>query len=189
MSHAPTDEQASILSLAASTDANLMLNALAGAGKTSTLEMIEKVVPKKPILYLCFNKKIADDASKRMASTTTVRTFNSLGHRIWAASLGSKRITLDPRKSQNLFKGIIDETPRRDQGPLWDSYWNVIHGVGLAKALGYIPEGKYPSAKRLISQSAFHSSLEETPDDLTAEWLTDNLGAGRVGGGPAGPSG
>ena len=171
MSHAPTDEQASILSLAASTDANLMLNALAGAGKTSTLEMIEKVVPKKPILYLCFNKKIADDASKRMASTTTVRTFNSLGHRIWAASLGSKRITLDPRKSQNLFKGIIDETPRRDQGPLWDSYWNVIHGVGLAKALGYIPEGKYPGAKRLISQSAFHSSLEETPDDLTADLI------------------
>lgn len=170
-SHSPTEEQTHILSLAASTDSNLLINAYAGCGKTSTLEMIEKVVPKKPILYLCFNKKIADDATRRMASTTTVRTFNSLGHRIWAASLGSKKISLDARKSQNLFKEIIDETPRRDQGPLWDSYWNVIHGVGLAKALGYIPEGKYPSAKRLISQSAFHSSLEETPDDLTADLI------------------
>jgi len=167
----PTAEQESILALARDTDANLSLNAYAGCGKTATLEMIEKVVPKRPILYLCFNKKIADDATRRMLSTTTVRTFNSLGHRIWAASLGAKKISLDARKSQNLFKEIIDETPRRDQGPLWDSYWNVIHGVGLAKALGYIPEGKYPSAKRLISQSAFHSSLEETPDDLTADLI------------------
>jgi superfamily I DNA/RNA helicase len=167
----PTAEQESILALARDTDANLSLNAYAGCGKTATLEMIEKVVPKRPILYLCFNKKIADEASKRMLSTTTVRTFNSLGHRIWAASLGSKKISLDARKSQNLLKGIIDETPRRDQGPLWDSYWEVIHGVALAKALGYIPEGKYPTAKRLISQAAFHSSLEETPDDLTADLI------------------
>lgn len=168
---APTVEQSHILSLTSGSESNLMLNALAGTGKTSTLEMIERATKTKPILYLCFNKKIADDASKRMLSTTTVRTFNSLGHRIWASSLGSKKLTLDARKSATILRSMIDETPRRDQGPIWDSFWEVVHGVGLAKALGYIPEGKYPTKPRLISQSSFHSSLEETPDDLTADLI------------------
>jgi superfamily I DNA/RNA helicase len=171
LSLTPTDEQAHILDLASGSEAPLMLNALAGCGKTSTLEMIERAVKTKPILYLCFNRKIADDATKRMLSTTTVRTFNSLGHRIWAASLGSKRLTLDAKKSAALLRSIIDETPKRDQGPIWDSFWEVVHGVGLAKALGYVPEGKYPNARRLCTQSGLHSSLDESPDDLTADLI------------------
>lgn len=169
MTHSPTDEQAHILSLATGSDENLLINALAGTGKTSTLEMIERAVKTKPILYLCFNKKIADDASKRMLSTTTVRTFNSLGHRIWAQSYGN--LSLDAKKSATLLRSIIDETPRKDQGPLWDSFWEVVHGVGMAKALGYVPDGKYPNAKRLIAQGPFHARLEEAPDDLTADLI------------------
>lgn len=166
----PTAEQSAILALATGTEDNIMVNALAGTGKTSTLELIERAVTTKPILYLCFNKKIADDASKRMLSTTTVRTFNSLGHRIWAKSQ-SKNLTLDPKKSQTILRGIINETPRKDQGPLWDSFWEIVHGVGLAKALGYVPEGKFPNARRLIGTPAFHAALDETPDDLTADLI------------------
>lgn len=166
----PTSEQEHILSLSTGTEDNLMINALAGTGKTTTLEMIERAVKAKPILYMCFNKKIADDASKRMLSTTTVRTFNSLGHRIWAKSC-SMNLTLDPKKSHTILREIINETPRKASGPLWDSYWSVIHGVALAKALGYVPTGKYPSARRLIDASALASRLEETPDDLTADLI------------------
>ena len=36
---------------------------------------------------MCFNKAIAIEAEKRMRSATTVRTFNSLGHKIWAAAV------------------------------------------------------------------------------------------------------
>lgn len=169
MTHAPTEEQERILDLARNCEDNLIINALAGTGKSSTLEMIERAVKTKPILLLCFNKKIAEDASKRMLSTTTVRTFNSLGHRIWASAYGNLR--LDPKKSQTILREIINETPKREAGPLWDSYWEVIHGVGLAKALGYVPEGKYPNAKRLCTQAQFHRSLEESPDDLTADLI------------------
>ena len=171
MPHDPTAEQEHILNLTRETEDNLMIGALAGTGKSSTLEMIEHATKTKPILLLCFNKKIADDASKRMLSTTTVRTFNSLGHRIWSASLGPKRLTLDPRKSATILRSMIDETPKRDQGPLWDSFWEVVHGVGLAKSLGYIPAGKYPDRKRLVDQAAFHASLDEQPDDLTADLI------------------
>src|SRR5258705_8598377 len=144
-----TDEQLAILSAATETGDNLMLNALAGTGKTSTLELIERAVPTKPILYLVFNKKNADEATERMLSTTTVRTFNSLGHRIWAQSQ-SKNLRLNAKKSGDILRELIKESPSRTQGDLWASYHEVVAGVTLPKALGSIPEGKFPTAKRLL---------------------------------------
>lgn len=166
----PTAQQTSILDAAKSSSTNLMLNALAGCGKTSTLEMIERVVDTKPILYLVFNKKNAEEAEERLLSTTTVRTFNSLGHRIWAKSVG-KNLKLDSKKTQTILRSLINETPKAQQGPIWDSYWEIIQGVGLAKALGYVPDGAFLQAKRLISQSSFHASLDEAPDDLISDLI------------------
>src|SRR5258708_39161634 len=165
-----TDEQLAILSAATETSNNLMLNALAGTGKPSTLEIVKRAVKAKPILYLVFNKKNADEATERMLSTTTVRTFNSLGHRIWAQTQ-SKVLRLNAKKSGDILRELIKESPSRSQGELWDSYHEVIAGVGLAKALGYVPEGKYPNAKRLLTQSRFHSLLDERPDDLTSDLI------------------
>lgn len=166
----PTDEQSTILA-AAQASGNLMINALAGTGKTSTLEMIEKALDVRPILYLVFNKKNAEEAKDRMLSTTTIRTFNSLGHRIWTAACARKRISLAPRKTQDVLRSFIEQVPRRDQAPFWNSFWAVVGGVALAKALGYVPEGKFPNARRLITREAFHLAMEEEPDDFTADLI------------------
>lgn len=171
MPHSPTDEQVAVLDLARTTNTNLMLNAYAGCGKTSTLEMIEHAVSTKPILYLVFNTRNAKEAEKRMLSTTTVRTFNSLGHRVWAKTQG-KNLTLQPKKVPDILREIIKSVKRKDaQGPMWDSFWEVVNGVAMAKALGYVPDGKYPQAKRLCTQSELHRHLDETPDDLTSDLI------------------
>src|SRR5258706_16250769 len=113
----PTDDQLNIFAADPLPKDNLMLNPLAGKGKPSTLELIEKAVPAKPILYLVFNKKNADEATDRMLSTTTVRTFNSLGHRIWAASQ-SKNLRLNAKKTGDILRELIKESPSRSQGEL-----------------------------------------------------------------------
>lgn len=164
-----TDEQLAILS-AAKIEGNLMLNALAGCGKTSTLEAIDKIAPEKPALYLVFNKRNADEATSRMLSTTTVRTFNALGHRIWQSAI-SPRLKLEPRKTYAIFKDIADELRGEAARAVWDTYSEVSRGVEMAKALGYIPEGVYPNAKRLISQAALHNHMDEEPDDLVSDLL------------------
>lgn len=168
--HAPTDEQLDIVSAATHTEDNLQINALAGTGKTTTLEMIQAEIKTKPILYLAFGAKIVKEAEKKFPSTTTIRTFNSMGHRVWAAGQ-AKNLVLNKAKSNDIYTGIINETPKAQQGILWDVKWDVINAVGLAKALGYIPEGKFPHAKPLISQAEFHASLEEPPDDLTSDLI------------------
>lgn len=168
----PTAEQSHILDLVLSRKDNLLINALAGSGKTATLEMIQNVAS-PPILCLAFNKRIADAMGKRFLSTTTVRTLNSLGHRIWGACCAG-RITLDAKKVQSILGALIDELPKPLRGAAHDEYWNVISAVALAKALGYIPEGKYPGSTRLISREAFFASLDEVPSEL-AEELTDTV--------------
>ncbi len=168
--HNPTPEQEAILTAARTTSANLLIEANAGCGKTSTLEMIERAAKAKPVLYLVFNTKNAKEAEKRMLSTTTVRTFNSMGHRIWAASQ-SRGMTVDPKKCGDLLRTMIKESPRSAQGAMWDSYWDVISAVGMAKAVGYIPDGAYLNVKRMCTRDEFHATLDETPDDLTADLI------------------
>lgn len=170
----PTLEQQSILDFATTESENLMITAFAGCGKTSTLEMIDGAVKKQPHLFLCFNKAIANEASKRMVSTTTVRTFNSLGHRIWANHCGSN-LRLNTRKVPEIFRALVDEAKKAERAEMWNVYDQVIFGVNLARAHGYIPEGHTYAARSLISQTNFHQRLDESPDDLVSDLLDSVL--------------
>lgn len=169
-----TLEQDHILDLASTTTSNLMIDAYAGTGKTTTLEMIERAAKQKPVLYLVFNKRNAKEAEDRMLSTTTVRTFNSLGHRIWSKAC-AKNLSMDFKKTQTILRSIIDESPKAARNVIWDVFYDVVDAVGRAKAIGYVPEGKYPNAKRLCSQHGFHRSLESKPDDLVSDLVDATL--------------
>ncbi len=187
-----TDEQLDIINAAACTGDNLMIDAYAGCGKSSTLLAIERAVESQPILYLVFNTenaiKIASedqlarekkkpaphhslDPADRVLSTTCVRTFNSCGHRIWADSQG-RNLKLDPKKSQAIFKELTNAVRDREtKDVMWAVYQEVISGVGFAKSIGYVPEGVYPHALRLADRGMFHSALDEVPDELTADLI------------------
>lgn len=166
----PTQEQQSILDFAVREPANLMITAFAGCGKTSTLEMIDGAVRKQPHLFLCFNKAIANEATKRMASTTTVRTFNSLGHRIWAQHTGSN-LKLNTRKCPDIFRALVEDSPKSSRNEIWAAYDQVLAGVNLARAHGYIPASHVYASRSLITQSAFHEHLDEVPDDLCSDLI------------------
>lgn len=170
----PTPEQTHILNLACTSTDNIMIQALAGTGKTSTLEMIEGAVLTKPILYMCFNRKIADDATKRMASTTTVRTFNSLGHRIWAKTIG-KGFKPEGKKTQEILRLLIDDAAKDERRKLWDNFWQICAGVATAKCIGYIPKGYARTEKRLADEIALEDALDEEPDEFTLQWINTVL--------------
>lgn len=165
-----TEEQDHILSLVSRTGDNLIINALAGCGKTSTLEMIEKVVPQKPILYLVFNKRNKDEAVEKMLGTTTVSTLNGMGHKVWGATIG-KRLIVDDKKTRKIFQSIVEAAPKTVQSELWACYGETVSGVRLAKALGYIPLDRYPKTVPLTTKQELHNALEEKPDDLVSDLI------------------
>lgn len=166
----PTPEQTSILDFATSESSNLMITAYAGTGKTSTLELIDGAVKRQPHLFLCFNKAIATEASRRMASTTTVRTFNSIGHRIWAQRIGGN-LKLNTRKIPDIFKSLTEEAKKSERNELWSVYDQVMAGVNLARAHGYVPQGHFYANQSLISRTKFHEYLDEQPDDLASDLI------------------
>jgi len=75
--HSPTKEQDAIIS-AARRGQHIAITAFAGTGKTTTLAMVAEALPRKRILYLAFNKAIAEEAKRRMPPNTDARTFHSL---------------------------------------------------------------------------------------------------------------
>lgn len=170
----PTDEQLHILDLVRTTSSPLMINALAGTGKTSTLRMIDnQIAGKEGILYLVFNKRNADEANEldadgnaKFNTTTTIRTLNSQGHRMFAASTG-KKMVIDAQKTSNLLRSAIGELHGPDKTEAWESYSLIINSVGKAKALGYVPDGKFPTARRLCEAGEFFAQLDEIPSELT----------------------
>jgi len=179
----PTTEQSAILSAACGTSSNLLLNALAGTGKTSTLRMIERATGISPILYLVFNKKnaeeakfdpSADDDAARMLPTTVVQTLNACGHRVWSKTI-TAGITLDAKKTSNLLRQLIKELPKAHQGEAWDVYHEVIAAIALAKAYGYVPEGAYRTATRLVSRSELSLHLDSSLDELGWQLLDQTL--------------
>ncbi|MDQ7994028.1 MAG: AAA family ATPase, partial [Propionicimonas sp.] len=76
--HKPTDEQQHAIDLFTG-GRNTVIDALAGSGKTSTLQMIANQAGRRRGLYAAFNKAIALDAGRKFQGTTvTAKTVHSL---------------------------------------------------------------------------------------------------------------
>ena len=136
----PTPEQSTILNFARTSTDNFIIEAPAGAAKTTTLELIAHALPSTPILYLAFNKKTATEATERLPSNATARTLNALGHRAWAAQLG-RHIRIDTKKNFNLISHhIAADFPPSAQGDLNSAFSDILRAVAFAKQSGYVPD-------------------------------------------------
>ncbi len=173
MTLVPTDEQYDVLAHLSSTKDNIMLDALAGTGKSATLSMLDKAAKEKSCLYLVYNtsakikaeKQQKDEAAFR--STTKIKTINGCGYGIWRNTVSVK--DLDGKKMLNIVKDEMTGLKGEDR----DIYWDVINGCRMAKALGYLPDtdGIYPQAKRLCTREEFHARLEDRPSPLVADFI------------------
>jgi hypothetical protein len=73
----PTAEQAAIIT-AFGTGRNLVIEAGAGTGKTSTLKMLAADAPRRRGLYVAYNRAIADDAKKDFPASVKCSTAHAL---------------------------------------------------------------------------------------------------------------
>jgi superfamily I DNA/RNA helicase len=144
--HSPTPEQALIVGYARTTSDNLLVNALAGAAKTTTLEMVCHAITSIPILSLAFNKRIADEMAKRLPGHVEVRTLNALGHRVWARVIG-KTVSIDTKKMHTILTTAIRALPRFAQEEAWEDMADTLRWLRLAKRDGYVPHRWRSSAK------------------------------------------
>lgn len=84
----PTDEQQAIID--ADETNSLAVDALAGAAKTTTLEMRAKAHPNQRILYVALNKAVQMEAQARFPSNVTCKTTHGLAFRTHGVPLKHK---------------------------------------------------------------------------------------------------
>jgi DNA helicase-2/ATP-dependent DNA helicase PcrA len=168
----PTSEQLAIIEAARTTSDNLLVQALAGAAKTSTLELIAAALPGRPILAVAFNKRIAEEMTKRLPSHCVCKTMNSIGHTAWGNHIG-KRLTLNKSKMGDILRA--QSLTRAEQEELREIYGDVVQLAARAKLYGYIPEGKYDTALHLVDRETLEEVLAEQEYPTLAWELLDRL--------------
>lgn len=165
MTFTPTAEQQLIIDNARNTANNIIISALAGAAKTSTLVMIAEALPSVSMLCLSFNKKIATEMSERLPANCTAMTLNSLGHRTWAEAIG-KRLTLDTKKNYDLLSMFVQKLSKKEQEIAYEEFSDTLKLIEMSKACGHIPDNKFKQAKRLMSNQDFFDHLEDEASAL-----------------------
>lgn len=163
----PTLEQEAIRTAAKSTKANLLVSALAGAAKTSTLVLIAKALGTTSILCLAFNKKIAVEMSERLPGNCQSKTLNSVGHKMWGEFL-EKRLIIDDKKTYRLLKDLVEQLEPRSKAEAYENFAEIMKSIDGLKSAGWIPENSFPHAKPLMTDEEAQEWLEEIPTGV--EW-------------------
>ena len=152
-----TVEQKAIIDAVVNTDDNIMVTALAGSGKTSTLESLSKVMKESSALCLAFNKSIANEMSERLDSRCTAVTLNALGHRAWAATIG-KRIKLNRSKMYFMLKHRVEGAYDQDQFK-GSAFNDMLKVTQQGKVHGFLPKG-IPNTKPLYTEDDFFETTD-----------------------------
>jgi superfamily I DNA/RNA helicase len=146
MPHDPTPEQQAIFDAALSRPESLLVNAYAGTGKTTTMEMMAwRMDSSIPAMALAFNKLIATELEKRFPKHFVIKTFNGLGHGAWGRSIG-KRLILDDRKVGRLVTQLFKDEGFQGTKEDWASVKDL---VTAAQNAGLVPKD-FSYAKGLV---------------------------------------
>lgn len=170
--HAPTPEQSAIYTAASASSDNLLIEALAGAAKTTTLVELSRHVTGS-ICCLAFNKKIADEMRERMPTGVECLTLNSLGHRVWGRAI-AKRLTLSSGKLNTLLREHIEHLGAGEEADhLWETFADVLGALNASKNSGHVPNTSVARWGRkvtpLCDDAEFFDAL---PEELSATQKT-----------------
>ena len=104
--------QAAIFEALHAPETNILIQAVAGSGKTTTLIEGLRHAP-GTALFMAFNKSIAEDIRGK-APKGDVKTLNALGHRLWMQNLPASKLDFD--KLRNIVKSIMPADEFREWG-------------------------------------------------------------------------
>lgn len=166
-----TSEQTACIEFSQTSDRNMLISALAGAAKTTTLVKLAEANPGIEMLCLAFNKKIAVEMQERLPPNCKAMTLNALGHRTWQEATG-RRLRIDSGKTYDLVKQVIEEQTASDQKILYEQMAELMQIVDFGKACGYIPSDTYEKAKRLYGDD-FFEHIEQRLSPLEQDVIRD----------------
>lgn len=131
----PTDEQLAAVE-AGRTRQSVMLTAYAGTAKTTTLELMGKVI-KAPALALAFNVSIKKELEKRFEPNFQVKTLNGLGYGAMMRALPG--VTFQPPDGRKIGK-LVTHVAKENRIELISETWDTTKSLVIrAMNAGVVP--------------------------------------------------
>lgn len=127
-------------------EGSAVVEACAGSAKTTTIVECARRIPSEDgILFIAFNKRVAEELKKRLPAYANALTLNALGFRAWRAFI-EKNVEVDGNKVSAIVRAMSDDSnPEFKQG--------VKKLVDMAKVVGIVPEQGGMAATGLVEDS------------------------------------
>lgn len=145
----PTEEQQLIIE-AIKRRESIIVNALAGAAKTSTIVMAAEFAPLGS-LALAFNKSIQLELEGKLPNSFACMTINALGHKVWMRTAG--KLELDSSKLSKIMKRLDPKAP-----------WDIAKIVSSAKLAGLVPDSRKHMGRGILEDTP--ANWEALADDM-----------------------
>lgn len=166
----PTEEQQAIVDAVKRSDTSIMIRAMAGCAKTTTLELVARAMPVRPSLATAFNVKIKKEMETRLPQHFQVKTLNGLGHEAWGRTIG-KRCSVDDKKVGKIVKQVLDQNRAQLGETTSEDFTTLLSLVRRARTVGLVPsQWQRPNVRPLLPDD--DSGWEAVGDSLYAD-LTD----------------
>lgn len=167
-----TDEQRQICEAVRTTSSHVMIDALAGTGKTETLCQAARGV-RGFALALAFNKKIAEELTRRLPANFEAKTMNSLGFAELRRGLSSvSKWIIDDRKPDKILRAQLKARGTQVSSDKWTSTLDLLREAQLAGLRPEDPESLqnwYDLADRLWIEEDEQDEVVEMAKALLAE--------------------
>lgn len=140
-------------------DSDILCEAVAGSGKSTTIEVATRAIDSHSIGVLAFNKAIATAMSERLPPNAAALTFNAAGHRALAKAAGRK-ITLDKNKAYSIVREAFPQLEPAYIRP-------AARMLSIARAAGLRPENS--------AHSGLIQAVGGFADDHTLENVVERM--------------
>lgn len=124
--------QKDILKAVETTNDCLLIQAVAGSGKTTTLVECMKFIKTHNTIFIAFNKIIAEDLAKKIPENFTARTFHSVCFEAWRQYCLPARLGLDEDKTWK----IIWKTIPSEEVPIYGHFCKQLVAYAKNNGLG-----------------------------------------------------
>lgn len=146
MTHQPSIYQSNIYDNIQHGSGHLVIEAVAGSGKTYTIEQSLRHIPQhKKTIYIAFNKAIVQEIQSRIPSNVQAVTFHSLGLRSITAAFGRPKVATN--KTFKILTTVLNEREKHLFSP-------IIKITGLLKNNFLMPTPEN------IEDLLYHHNLE-----------------------------